>query len=116
MTIEASVRGDDGNQFLAVHSCSCVGGGRAGVTPGRGGTPDSHPRLEGSAMPGREDRLALWRVGAGGGMLADPVEHMVIARMQAWHSEGVGYAGIARRSERLEERRAALIAGLASSN
>jgi hypothetical protein len=33
----------------------------------------------------------------GGELVADPVEHLVIARMRAWHSEGLTYAGIARR-------------------
>ena len=47
-------------------------------------------------MPGRDEPPYGWRRFEGR-LVADPVEHLVIGQMRAWHSEGCTYAGIARR-------------------
>lgn len=47
-------------------------------------------------MPGREEPPYGWRH-EGGELVADSVEHLVIGRIRAWHSEGLTYSAIARR-------------------
>lgn len=47
-------------------------------------------------MPWRDEPPYGWRR-VGGRVIADPVEHLVIGGMRAWHSEGFTYAAIARR-------------------
>lgn len=58
---------------------------------------NSGHRLASRAVPGPEDQPPYgWRR-ADGQLVADPVEQLVIARVRAWHSEGLTHAAIARR-------------------
>lgn len=48
-------------------------------------------------MPGREEHAPYgWRR-VDSQLVSDPFEQLVIARMRAWHSEGLTYGAIARR-------------------